>query len=351
MKRLLLMFVAISLFLIPNTAYADNDYEKQLNEITEEYGVDYSAIENITLEGVLQSIIERIKQRIYEPLDIFFKMGAIIFLCSILKVIQNDKKSDIIDTVCTLIVFLSLLGPIRNIISMVEQNIFSIKNFMVSFIPVFCGVSMASGEFVTATIYNGFFLTSLIFVASFCIKIVLPSINLFFALIVSNSLSPFIKLKSLSDFYLKAIKWAMKSAVSIICFALTLQTIISQGKDTLTVKTGKLFAGSAIPIIGSTLQDAIGSVFASMETIKGFAGAAGLLVVTYIFLPSIIALAIHWLYVNGLYIISDMFEIQSISSCIQGFIQIIELMISIIFLFMIMLIFSITIMISLTNGV
>lgn len=351
MKRLFIMFVAISLFLIPHTVYADNDYEKQLNGITEEYGVDYTEIENITLESIIDSITEIVKERVYEPLDLFLKMGSIIFLCALLRVVQNDKKSDIIDTVCTLIVFLSLLAPISSIITMIEENIFSIKNFMVSFIPIFCGISMASGEFVTATIYNGFFLTSLIFVANFCIKIILPSVNLFFALIVSNSLSPFIKLKSLSNFYLKAVKWSMKVAVSIICFALTLQTVISQGKDTLTVKTGKMFAGSAIPIIGATLQDAIGSVFAGMEAIKGFAGAAGLLVITYIFLPSIIALAVYWLYVNGLYILSDMFEIQNISNCIQGFIQIIELMISIIFLFMIMLIFSLTIMISLTNGV
>ena len=350
MKKLLFILIAITIFNIPFTVCAKTEYENQLKDITNEYGIDYENIEDITVQSFISDIKEKVIEHIHKPLNLFLKMSGIILLCATLKTIQTDSNN-LMDTVCTLIVFLSILSPIEILISSIGENIFAIKNFMASFIPVLSGISMASGEFVTSTLYNSLFFTSLVFIADFCTKTILPSINLFFALIVSNALSPFIKLKSLSDFYLKIVRWMMRAAVSLICFILTFQTVISQGKDTLAIKTGKLFAGSAIPIIGSGLQDAIGSVFAGMEVIKGFAGAAGLLVVLYIFLPSIISLSVYWLYTNGLYILCDMFDVKGISECINGFINIIELLISIVLLFMVMLIFSITMMISLTNGV
>lgn len=351
MKKFLIFISVLFVFMSPYKVYAANDYEKEINDITEKYGVEYDSIENITFENVINNLTEKVKEKIHTPLKLFIEVASIIAICGILKTINTENKLNIIDTVSVLVIFLALLSPIKDILSHIGENIYAIREFMTAFIPVFAGVTMASGKFVTAAIYNGFFFTSLIFVSNFCIKVILPSINVFFALIVSNALSPFIRLKSLSDFYLKSVKWMMRISVSVICFILTIQTAVSQGKDTLAVKTGKLFAGSVIPIIGSTLQDAVGSVFASMEVIKGFAGAAGLLVVISIFLPGLITLAVYWVYVNGLYILSDMFDINGISQCIKGFISVIELLISIIFLFMIMLIFAITVMISFTNGV
>ena len=159
-----------------------------------------------------------------------------------------------------------------------------------------------------------------------------------------------IKLKSLSDFYIKLVNMAMRISVSVICFVLTVQSAITRGKDTLAVKAGKILAGSAIPVIGSTLQEAVSSVYAGMETIKGFAGASGLIVIAAIFIPTLISLAVYWLCTNVIYIFCELSVTKSISSCVHGFIDIINLMVSIVVLYMVMLIFSLTIMIAVTNG-
>ena len=143
----------------------------------------------------------------------------------------------------------------------------------------------------------------------------------------------------------------MKTIVSVICFILTVQTTISQGKDTLAVKAASFVSGAAIPVIGSALQDAMTSIYSSMEAIKGFAGAVGIIGIGSIFLPSIVSLTVYWLFTNLLYIISDVFESKSISVCLKGFITVTELVLSNVILYGIMLLFSLTIMISITNGV
>ena len=198
---------------------------------------------------------------------------------------------------------------------------------------------------------SGFFLMSLIFISDLCARFILPSINLYLAVTVTNATAPGIRLKSLCDFYLKCVKWILRSVVSLVCFILTIQTTITQGQDNLAVKAGKMVVSTAVPIIGSALKEAVGSVYASMEVVKGFAGAVGIISVAYIFLPSIIMLILYWLSTRGLIIVSDVLDNSMTKSVLEGFRGVIELLLSIVFLFMILLIFSLTIMIKITQGV
>lgn len=344
--------LALLAFLFMGTKVSARDYGRQINDIAQEYNIDAERVTDITPKDVMDYIVNAVKEQAQRPIKLCMKSIAVILLCALVKSFESGAgQNTITDSVCTVMVFLNLLTPIGQAVKMVAENLESIKTFMSSFLPIYAGISMASGEFTTSAVYSGFFLMSLIFMANFSLGTVLPSMQMYFALIISNALSPYIKLQSICDFYTKAVKWVMRTMVSVICLILTLQTTISQGADNLAVKAGKALAGTAVPVIGSVLQDAVGSVYASMEAIKGFAGAVGILVIVYIFLPAFITLAVYWVCTQLMYIVCDMFDVKSVKSCVSGFTNIVELMMSLVVLFMIMLIFSLTIMISLTNGV
>ena len=328
------------------------DYRREIENIADEYDINMDFTDGFTLENVWNYIKETVVEKAEKPLQLTASLTGIVLLCAVVKTLRpGSSKDNLCEIVCTLIIFLNILTPLQQIVSVVSENLISVKSFMASFLPVFAGISVASGEIITSSIYTGIFLSGMVFAADLCVDVILPSVSLYFALIVSDAISPYIRLKSLGDFYLKLVRWSMRSIVSVICFLLTVQTSVSQGSDTLAVKTGKLLAGSAIPVIGSTLQDAVGSVFAGMESIKGFAGAAGIAGVASIFLPSLLMLIIYRMCLNIIYICCDVFELASAGACVKGFMDITELMISVVFLFMVMLIFSLTIMISMTNGV
>ncbi len=351
MKKVFIILLGFYI-LMPIKTYAADDYNQQLDEIVEEYNLDISLYDNFSFDNAVEYIVNVVKEKIESPFELTIKLIAIVFLYSIAKSVYSDNTSDsIYDNICILIMFTNLLSPLKEIIGIVSNNFFSMKNFMAAFLPVYSGISFASGEFLTSTVYTGLLLTSVIFVSNICITFILPSIEVYFAIAVSDALSTFISLKSLGEFYIKSVKTLMKAAVSVICFMLTLQTTINHGKDTLAVKAGKLISGSTIPVIGSALQDAIGSVYAGMEAIKGYAGAIGLSAIAAMFLPSLIVLAIYWLCTNFVHISADIFDATSLKKCVSGFIQVIELLIAVVILFMVMMIFSITIMISITNGV
>lgn len=351
MKRIFRAVFAGFLFL-SITAYASTNYKEQIENIQQEYNIETEEIMDSDIQSVLNYLSENIKSVYKKPLELSLKVAVVIFICALSKSLNNENSLvNITDNISVLAVFLLLVSPVREIIGYLSENLMTVKNFMVSFIPVFSGVIMASGEFFTSTVYAGIFLTAIIAVSGLCIDVILPSIRIYMAVFISDALSPYIRLKSLGEFYLKAIKNIMKISVSAICFILTIQTTISSGKDTLAVKAGKIITGTAIPVIGASLQDAVSSIYAGMETIKSYAGMVGVSAVVMIFLPSVISLAIYWIYTYLLYILGDIMDTQSICKCIKGFVNIIELMLSVTALYMVMFVFSITIMLAVTNGV
>lgn len=350
MKKIIFISFFILLIAFPVKASAA-DYRQYVTDMTEEY-VDID-IENITLDEVIDFIIDSIRDKGKLPLQLTVRRICIVLIYSIVQAVstENLQAIAVFDNVCTVTVFILFLQPMKEILVAVGENLYAVKNFMISFLPVYAGISLASGEVFASSVYTGFLLTAMVFISDFSLNIILPSVKVFFSLIITNAVSPYIKLKSLSDFYIKLVNMAMRISVSVICFVLTVQSAITRGKDTLAVKAGKILAGSAIPVIGSTLQEAVSSVYAGMETIKGFAGASGLIVIAVIFIPTLISLAVYWLCTNVIYIFGDLTDAKAISACVSGFIDIINLMVSIVVLYMVMLIFSLTIMIAVTNGV
>ncbi len=351
MKKTGTIIFIFLLFAFPMTVRAA-DYMQDTLQIADEYNIELDSIKNFSLEDAVSYIKAAVAEKAATPLKLTVRLCGIILLCAVVKSIQAEStKNNLYDTVCILTVFLNVLTPLQQIFALVSENLMSVKNFMVTLLPVFAGISAASGEVMTSAVYTGIFLSGMVMAANICVNFILPSTKIYFALIVSDSLSPFIKLESLSEFYLKAVKWIMRSIVSIMCFLLTVQTALAQGSDTLVIKTGKALTGSAIPVIGSVLQDAVGSVFAGMEAIKGFAGAVGIAGILSVFMPSVTLLVIYRVCFNVLYIVCEVFDMENISRCVKGFAQVTEVMISVVFLFITMLVFSVAVMIAMTNGV
>ena len=351
MKKIVILVIISVVVFYPLKANASDYMEETLNT-AEEYNIDIDVIKDFSFEKILTDIKEMVSQNLEQPAKLTLNLCGVLIFCAIVKTFMTGNNSEnLCDTVCILNIFLNVLNPIQHLFNMISDNLIDVKNFMVALLPVFSGISAASGEFMTSALYTGIFLTGMAFVADICVNFIIPSTRLYFALSVSDSLSPYIKLKTISEFYLKSVKWVMRSLVSAVCFLLTIQTAISQGADTLAVKTGKVFTGTAIPVIGSVLQDAVGSVFAGMEAIKGFTGAVGIVGVFSILAPSLVLLIIYRRCFNLLYVLCSVFDMQNIGRCVKAFADITELMISVVILFVTMLVLSITVMIAMTNGV
>lgn len=355
MKKILLIITLFFAITIP--VYAEDgssSYENGFKSFIEEYEIDFDLLKEKPFETLWSAAEKAVKDTAKQPLYLFGKIAAVLILSSIVNLFAAGQYlpiAKVVNTVSVLLIFSNIFEEFIVLADNVSTAFFEIKNFMISFLPVFAGISFASGEMITSTVYTGFFLICVVTVANFCINYIIPSLNVFMAIGLASSVSGTINLKPVCEFYSKAVKASMTAAVSILCFVLSLQTTITQGQDTLAVKTGKMLVTSAVPVIGSALQGAIGSVYASMGVLKGFCGLAGVLVVINLFLPQIVRLVVYWLGYFVLIMMSSIFENHMAENIISVFKDIIEILISMTVLFIILLLFAICIMIKMFQGV
>lgn len=354
-KNMLFAFVMLFVLVLPVSAQESHTvYEKQVQQITEENGIDLQQIKQAPLETIWDAVKKAVVNGTGNNLSVFAKIAAILLITSLVNLFTPDDNSQIAKIVSIVSVAAIFNGAIHNFtqqIGSISESMFDIKNFMIAFMPVFAGVSFASGEMITSTVYTGFFLISIVSVANFCINYIIPSLNVFMAVGVTSAVSSVFDLKPLCEFYSKAVKTAMTAAVSVLCFMLSVQTTITQGQDTLAVKTGKMIVTSAVPVIGSALQGAVSSVYTSMGVLKGFFGLAGIAVIIGIFMPGIVSLAANWAGYSVLIVISKLLENKAAADILDCFRQIVEIMLSMTVLFMVLLVFSMSVMIKLIQGV
>ena len=350
------LFLAICLYSMPVCAQEQYDsyYDDNVDKIVSEYSIEFNRLKDNPFEYLFSVVKDALKSGTSNSLDIYIQIAVIVIASSMINFLSVNQSVSIhkfINVISVFVIFTNTFAYIMQILTEATDMFCNVKNFMISFLPVFAGLSFASGEMITSTVYTGFFLVSIITVANFCINYIIPSLNLFLTIGITSSVTSVINLKPICDFYSKAIKTAMTASVSVLCFVLSLQTTITQGQDNLAIKTGKMLVTSAVPIIGSTLQGTIGSVYASMGILKSFCGLAGIAVIISLSLPFIIKLTIIWLLFCALNVLCEMFENETASKIIIVFKEIIAIILSMSVLFMILLLFSVSIMIKVFQGV
>ena len=353
MKRIIVSIIMIICLAMPVSAEEPGkELANEIDIILGEYNIDFSEIQDHPTEVFTQIIKKAFGYNFNPVIQQFCRITIVLFVSSLIGFFafeQNKHISGIIETVLTLIIFYSSYQSLNDLLNTVFNVLTEVKDFMVSFLPVFAGVSFASGQYISSTLYTGFFLMAVISVANFCTSYIIPSINLYLAVGVTSTVSSLINLKPLYNLYTRIVKFSMTTVVSVLCFVLSIQTTIAQGKDGLALKAGKMIVSTAIPVIGSALENAVSTIYSSMGVMKTFFGIAGIAVVTGIFLPSVISIVANWICYQLLVVISTVLENKLAADLIDCFRDIMEILLSMCILFLILLVFSITVMIKATG--
>jgi len=348
MKKLIFSVLVIIFISIPVSAQGlEEQYTEKMDDILSEYSINFDNLKEYPFETLWETAKEALKKPFGLSFDIFYKITAVMLLTTFINffTFESIKVSDTINMIASLVMFNTIFYTFMEMTGNVSEMLFDVKNFMTAFLPVFGGISFAAGQYTASVFYTGFFLAAVIFVANICIGYILPSVNLYLAVGITTRISSVINLKPLCELYSKAVKTVMTAAVSLLCFVLSLQTAISQGKDGLVLKAGKLLVTSAVPIIGSALENAVGSVYASMGVLKGFCGLAGISVIISIFIPHIVTLAAYWVCCQLTIAVGGILENVWAQELLGYFKEVTEIMLSMCVLFLVLLVFSVTVMI------
>ena len=131
---------------------------------------------------------------------------------------------------------------------------------------------------------------------------------------------------------------------------LTVQSLIAQAADTVSMKTAKFVVGSAVPVIGSTISDAINTVVSCAGLLKTAVGAYAIVVLILAFLPALLDCLLWMLATEISVAFAEMLGIAAVPSLLKSIGEALKLLVALVMTSALTMIVSVTVMLMLGSG-
>ena len=316
----------------------------------EENGIDpsnYNWVNGISGENVFRHIWNFLKDGIKTPLKcgggilgIILVAGAVSAACEGQGAVSTAVYASVLSTAAV------LAAPVYASVSASVGAMKACSTFMLSFIPVFAVIVAASGAPVTSASSSGMLLLATQAVSYLSSFVILPLMGGYLAVSVSSSVSPLINRSGIAEGIKKIAVWVLSAVSTVFVGILGVQTAVNSAADNLSVKTAKFILGTAVPVAGNALSEAVNTVTASMGLLKSSVGIYGTVAAAAIFVPLIIEL-LMWravLIVTGA--ASELMSLPKISSLLKAVDVMISLLVGTMLLTLAVFIISLTVVVT-----
>ncbi len=249
---------------------------------------------NLSFDTVMKAVLSLFFKEVKSVLALVISIVTIAILCALLKNLQDSFADESISQVafyaCYALIIMILSKSFIISISVAQDVINDISNFMNALLPILVTMIALAGGITQAATLDPFILGAVILIPKIYTTIIIPMILMGFVLEFANNLSEEHKITNLCSLMKQCILWFQGLIVTAFIALLTIRGITSSTMDAVTLKTAKFAVDNFIPIVGKTFSDAIASVAGYSLIIKNAVSSIGLVVVLLILLYPIIKL-------------------------------------------------------------
>ena len=179
---------------------------------------------------------------------------TIAILCALLKNLQDSFADESISQVafyaCYVLIIMILSKSFIISISVAQDVINDISNFMNALLPILVTMIALAGGITQAATLDPFILGAVILIPKIYTTIIIPMILMGFVLEFANNLSEEHKITNLCSLIKQCILWFQGLIVTAFIALLTIRGITSSTMDAVTLKTAKFAVDNFIPIVG-----------------------------------------------------------------------------------------------------
>ncbi|WP_317367170.1 stage III sporulation protein AE [uncultured Tyzzerella sp.] len=371
MKKFLLIIILIIVF--SKNIYANDyiseglnilnieQYDTIINENIYKNDFKFSDIARDILSGksfsfniykIINYILKSVFEEVFINSKIIKNVILIGFLAAFFKVLTDSFKNQGVAEIgfyTTYMVISMLLATSFNIVVEILYNtVNSIANIINGTMPILIGLLAMSGASASSTIFSSFILASLGIVSFFIKNIFIPLISGTVILNIINYIMPKEVLNKLIEFLKWLINFSLRSLAMGLGFIISLQRIGAPILNGVVNKTAKTFI-SFVPVVGDVMTGAIDSIMYFVGILKSGIGIAIVIIIIICAIVPIIKLvALILIYKIAAVLIEPITDTR-ITSCVDTMGEYTKLVLSSLIIFLILFIFFIVIMLSVTG--
>jgi stage III sporulation protein AE len=315
---------------------------------------DVSSISKFTPAGLLTIILDSAKDAAKRPVKAVTLVIGVLLIYALLNTLKTSlgekPLKNVFDTVCMLCIAAAVIVPISQTISFCADAIKTSGTFTLAYLPVFTGLVAVSGHPASATLYQGLLLSLCHIIIQLAETTFVPMVSIYLAFCVIGSVSPGIHISGLAGFARNFVLWGLGLCITVFVGVLTIQGLISNAADTVTMKTAKFMVGSFVPVIGSAIGDALNTVVGCANLLKTATGVYAIIVFVLAYLPPILECIIWLLAIEITIAIAEILAVDGMTVLLKAIKEAISIMIALVFTCAVALIISTTMMLLLGMG-
>ena len=273
------------------------DLDKNLPEETREYfekneidPADGNWINTFNIGKIFGDLWKTVTDKIKAPISCMGLILAIILISGALNSVGVGITHTTLNFAVTAISAAAVTAPLLSVINSSIGVMQSVSLFMVAFVPVFGALLATGGHITTSVSMSGLLLGAAQVVELTANHLIVPLMCGYLSVSVASGVSPLLAKTSISASIKKLSFWIMSLVTTVFLGILSIQTTVNASADTLTIKTAKFIIGSAVPMAGTVLSEALSTVTASLGILKTSVAIYGVVACAVILLPLLLEL-------------------------------------------------------------
>ena len=321
MKKFLVIFkVLITIMLITNISFANNENYNDTNEIidmqketlkisdfineaqqyTKESMPDIDI--NKLLANAIKGDIDNVKliklfcgllgKEILNSVTVISSIIIIIIIHGILKSItdglNNKSVAQITYYIQYILIVTLIMSNFTEIIKLVKDTSNNLVGFINVLIPLLLTLMVYTGSIATSTIIEPIVLFISNFVGNIISDILIPIVLVIVVFSIVSKISERVQIEKISKFLKSGVMWALGVILTVFVGVVSLEGTLSSSVDGITAKTAKAAVSTVIPVVGKVLGDVVDSVLGCGVILKNAVGFVGVIVILSICIMPII---------------------------------------------------------------
>ena len=194
-----------------------------------------------------------------------------------------------------LAITLTAAGDLQQMMGLGVETMEELDVFAKALLPTLSAAAAASGGAITAgtrQVATVFFANLLLSVIR---KLLLPLLYCCITAAAADTMAPDHGLKKIGAGISKAVTWALTATMVVFTGFLTLTGAAAGAADAMTVQMTRSAIATAVPVVGSIISEATGTVLAGAGVLKNAVGIFGMLAVLAICLTPFLNMAVQYL--------------------------------------------------------
>ena len=271
--------------------------------LLESVQISFSDLVGQLVNGDIQGVFAHLKDYLLDQLFyeirsnriVLVQMAGIVFISAVFTNFSMAfSKTFVAETgfyLTYMVLFSLLLTSFMTVTQMASGLMENMLKFMSALVPVFCLAVTFTGNIQTGMWYQQAMVTGITLTEWLISKFILSMIHMYVLISLVNQLSKENALSKCADLIKTVAGWSLKTVLGVILGLNFIQSLVMPAFDSL--KNGwAMRVTSAVPGVGDAMGTAMQTVIGSAVLIKNGIGAAGLIVLAFLFLIPAVKLAV-----------------------------------------------------------